>query len=45
VQSAASDYAALAVARSLQDIAAALLEPEEAQQHIVSARELVLPRP
>ena len=35
-QSAASDWAAIAVARALQDIAAALLAEEE-QQHIVSA--------
>jgi hypothetical protein len=35
---ATSDYAAQLIARSLQDIAAALVEPEEAQQHIVPPR-------
>jgi hypothetical protein len=40
------DYAAQLIARSLQDIAGALLEPEEAQQqHIVPAHELLRPRP
>jgi hypothetical protein len=44
VQSAASDHAALAIARGLQSIAAALIEPEEAQR-IVPARELLRARP
>ncbi len=44
MQSAASDYAAQLVARSLQSIAAALVEPEE-EAHIVSARELMRARP
>jgi hypothetical protein len=45
VQSAASDYAALAIARGLQSIAAALIEPEEEAQRIVPARELLRARP
>ena len=42
--SAASDYMALTIARSLQQIAIALVE-EEAEQHIVPARELLRARP
>jgi hypothetical protein len=42
--SAASDYMAVAIARSLQDIAAALAV-EEAPQHVVPARELLRVRP
>jgi hypothetical protein len=38
---ASSDYAAQLIARSLQDIAVALLEPEE-QAHVVAAYELRL---
>jgi hypothetical protein len=37
VQSAASDYAALAIARGLQSIAAALIEPEEEARRSSSA--------
>jgi hypothetical protein len=44
MQSAASDYAAPAIARGLQSIAAALIEPEE-EARIVSARELLRARP
>jgi hypothetical protein len=44
VNAASSDYAAQLVTRALQDIAAALLEPEEAQ-HVVPAHELLRPRP
>jgi hypothetical protein len=40
MQSAAFDYAALAIAAAVRDVAAALVEPEEAQR-IVSARELM----
>jgi hypothetical protein len=41
---ATSDFAAQLIARSLQDIADALVEPEEAQR-ILPARELLRPRP
>jgi hypothetical protein len=41
---ASSDWAAIAVARALQNIAdARLAEPEETQQHIVPARGLLRP--
>jgi hypothetical protein len=42
--SASSDWAAQLIARSLQDIAAALLA-EEVPQHIVSASGFLRPRP
>jgi hypothetical protein len=45
VNAASSDYAAQLIARSLQDIAAALVEPEEETQRITPARELLGPRP
>jgi hypothetical protein len=41
MNAASSDYAAQLIARSLQDIAVALLEPEE-QAHVVAAHELRL---
>jgi hypothetical protein len=39
MNAASSDYAAQLIARSLQDIAVALVEPEE-QAHVVAAHEL-----
>jgi hypothetical protein len=45
MNAASSDYAAQLIARSLHDIADALLEPEEETQRIVPARELLRPRP
>ena len=42
VQTAASDFAALAIARALQDVAVSLAAPEEA---IVPPRELMRARP
>jgi hypothetical protein len=44
MQSAASDYAALAIARALQDVALALAEPAD-EPPIVPARELLRARP
>jgi hypothetical protein len=44
VQSAASDWAASRLAVAIERVAAALLVEEETQ-HIMPARELVLPRP
>ena len=45
VQSAASDWAATRLAIAIERVAEALLVEEEAQQHIVQARELLRPRP
>jgi hypothetical protein len=46
VQSAASDWAAARLAIAIERVAEALLvEGEEAQQHIVPARELLRARP
>jgi hypothetical protein len=49
MNAASSDYLALTLARAIcnaaERIADALAEPEEAQQHIVPARELLRPRP
>ena len=45
VQSAASDWAAARLAVAIERVAEALLVEEEAQQHIVPARELLRPRP
>ena len=45
VQSAASDWAAARLAAAIEHVAEALLVEEEAQQHIVTARELLRPRP
>lgn len=42
MQSAASDWAA---AVAIEHVAIALAEPEETQQHILPARELLRPRP
>ena len=43
MQSAASDWAATPLA--VEHVAIALAEPEETQQHILPARELLRPRP
>jgi hypothetical protein len=46
MNAASSDWAAQLIARSLREIAVALVEEvEEAQQHIVRAGELLRPRP
>jgi hypothetical protein len=45
VQSAASDWAATRLAVAIEHEAIALAEPEETQQHILPARELLRPRP
>ena len=45
VQSAASDWAAVRLAVAIEHVAIALAEPEEAQQRVVPARELLWPRP
>ena len=45
VQSAASDGAAARLAAAIEHVAIALAEPEETQQHILPARELLRPRP
>jgi hypothetical protein len=45
VQSAASDWAASRLAVAIERVAEALVEPEEAQQRIVSASEFLRPRP
>ena len=45
VQSAASDWAAARLAAAIEHVAIALAEPEETQQHIVPAGELLRPRP
>ena len=45
VQCAASDWAAARLAAAIEHVAVALAEPEETQQHIVPAGELLRPRP
>jgi hypothetical protein len=45
MQSAASDWAATRLAVAIEHVAIALAEPEETQQHILPARELLRPRP
>ena len=45
VQSAASDWAAARLAAAIEHVAIALAEPEETQQRILPARELLRPRP
>jgi hypothetical protein len=45
VQSAASDWAAARLGAAIERVAEALLAEEEAEQHIVPARELLRVRP
>jgi hypothetical protein len=45
VQSAASDWAAARLAAAIEHVAIALAEPEEGQQRIFPAHELLRPRP
>ena len=45
MQSAASDWAAARLAVAIERVAEALLAEEETQQHILSAHELLRPRP
>ena len=45
VQSAASDWAAARLAAAIEHVAIALAEPEETQQRILPAQELLRPRP
>ena len=45
VQSAASDWAAARLAAAIEHVAIALAEPEETQQRILPAHELLRPRP
>ena len=45
MQSAASDWAATRLAAAIEHVAIALAEPEEAQQRILPAHELLRARP
>jgi hypothetical protein len=44
MQTAASDFAALAIARAIQDVAAALVEPEPARGELARPAGLLRPR-